>query len=170
VISLVLNYLVVKMTNLHFYDEGELLHMNADAAQAIRDYDGMQWWFLEHTYIYILLSIPASAIFLFLVFKAARQQYNIAETAVIILFTISQGVLIQTMLYAGFGWIKSGPFLRGLETVNMFILILYATTVMYQLMPATANKAFRLMLAVVGGAGLAVVWIASAFMLYILLT
>jgi len=105
VISLVLNYLVVKITDLHLYDENELQTMDAFAAKAIRDYDAMQWWFLEHTYIYILFAISASSLFLFGIYKLLKQNYNLAETAVVVLFTIAQGVLIQTIIYSLFGWI-----------------------------------------------------------------
>ena len=123
VIALILNYLVVLITDLHFYDEQELLTMDAVTAKAIKDYDVLQWWFLEHTYLYILLGIPASAIFLYLVFKAVKLNYNIAETAVIALFTIAQGVLNQTFIYLVFGWSNSGAFIRTVESINGFLLI-----------------------------------------------
>ena len=42
VISLLVNYLVVKLTDLHFYNEEELRHMDPLQAQAIRDYDALQ--------------------------------------------------------------------------------------------------------------------------------
>ena len=166
VLSLVINYVIVKITDLHFYDEGELISMDPVTAQAIRDYDAMQWWFLEHTYIYILLAIPASTLFLFAILKLGRQKFNMAESAVIVLFTIAQGVIIQSTLYLLFGWVPSGPFLRGLETVNMAILILYASTVIYQLLSTVPNKFVRISIALLAGTGLAVVWVASAFLLY----
>jgi hypothetical protein len=166
VLSLVINYVIVKITDLHFYDEEELISMDHLTAQAIRDYDAMQWWFLEHTYIYILLAIPASAVFLWLILKLGKQKFNIAESAVIVLFTIAQGVLIQSTLYLLFGWVPSGPFLRGLETVNVVILILYASAVIYQLLSTIRNHFVRVPIALFAGAGLALVWIASAFLLY----
>jgi len=168
-IALVLNYLVVKITNLHFYDEGELSDMDPLQAQALRDYDAMQWWFLEHTYIYILIAIPASTIFMFGLLKLLKQHFNIAESAVIVLFVISQGVLLQTTLYALFGWVDSGPFLRGLEMVNMTFLISYAAWAIYHLLSHERNKAIQVLLAVIGGVGLAVVWIASAYIPYLIL-
>ena len=170
VIALVLNYLVVKITNLHFYDEHELAGMDPAAAQVIKDYDAMQWWFLEHTYIYILFAILASSLFLYLIFRIAKSKCNLAEVAVIILFTISQGVLIQTMIYAVFGWIRSGPFLRTVESINMTILIGYATMVMYQIMIHARPKWLRFILALIGGFGLAALWVATAYGLYLLLT
>ena len=169
VISLVINYLIVRITNLHFYDELELQSMDPASAKAIVDYDAMQWWFLEHTYIYILLAIPLSTLFLYLVFRLGRQSYNIAETAVTILFTISQGVYIQSILYLLFGWVDSGPFLRTLETINVAILILYASHVINQMLQTFPNRILRLVLGLIGGAGLAVIWVASALMLYYLL-
>src|SRR4051812_47222847 len=39
VIALILNYLVVKIYNLHLYDEGEFAGMDHLAAKAIKDYD-----------------------------------------------------------------------------------------------------------------------------------
>lgn len=170
VIALVLNYLVVKVTDLHFYDEGELSTMEPIAAQALRDYDGMQWWFLEHTYIYILIAIPSSTVFLYVLFRILKQTFNVAESAVIVLFTIAQGVLIQTILYSCFGWIDSGPFRRTLETINMTILILYASHVIYQLISKERKTIFRIVGAGAGGFGLAAVWIASAYILYLMLT
>ena len=169
VIALVLNYLIVKITDLHFYDAGELVSMDQLTAQAIRDYDAMQWWFLEHTYIYILLAIPASTLFLYAVFRLAKGRFNVAETAAVVLFVIAQGVLIQTFIYTCFGWIKSGPFIRAVETVNMIILVSYAALAIYQLIPAATKKMVRIVLSVIGGAGLAVVWIASAYLLYLVL-
>ena len=170
VISLVINYLVVKILNLHFYFEEELASMQPIEAKAIKDYDAMQWWFLEHTYIYILLAIPVSTLFIFGIMKLMKQSYNVAESAVIVLFTIAEGVLIQSTLYLCFGWIHSGPFLRSLETVNMTILILYASWVIFQLLTSTRNKYFRSVIALVSGFGLAVMWIASAYALYLVMS
>jgi hypothetical protein len=170
VFALVLNYLVVKIYNLHFYDEAELLSMDPITAKAITDYDAMQWWFLEHTYIYILIAIPASALFLFGIFKMMKLRYNLAETAIVMLFTIAQGVLIQTFIYLCFGWVDSGPFLRTMETINMCILILYASIVIYQLLPTTRNIILRFIISFIAGIGLAAMWIASAYLLYVMLT
>ena len=170
VIALVLNYLVVKITDLHFYDEGELATMSALEAQAIKDYDGTQWWFLEHTYMYILPAIPSSTLFLFLIFRLMKQTYNVAETAVVVLFVIAQGVLIQCIIYALFGWIDSGPVRRTIESINMVFLIMYASLVIGKLLVATRSHLMRFVMGIVGGVGLAVVWLASAYVLYLLLT
>lgn len=169
VLSLVVNYLIVKILNLHFYFEDELASMQPLEAKAIKDYDAMQWWFLEHTYIYILLAIPVSTLFIFIIMKLMKQSYNVAESAVIVLFTIAQGVLIQSSLYLCFGWIQSGPFLRSLESVNLTVLILYASWGMYQLFDISKNKILKVLMAIVGGAGLAAMWIASAYALYLVM-
>ncbi len=169
VLALLVNYLVVKLINLHFYDVAELRTMTPLAAQAIRDYDSMQWWFLEHTYLYILVAIPASSIFLFSIFRMAKRKLNIAETAIIVLFTIAQGVLIQSLIYLSFGWIHDGSFRRCMETANMTILILYASFVAYQLMPTIKSKVIRIMSSFFAGAGLAIVWIVSAYGLYLVM-
>jgi len=169
VIALLCNYLVVKLINLHFYDEYELASMTPLAAQAIKDYDALQWWFLEHTYIYILIAIPASTLFLYLIFRSSGRRFNFGETAVVILFTIAQGVFIQTFIYLCFGWVHDGSFRRAMETVNMAILILYASVVAYQFLTAIRYRIVRSMVSLFAGAGLAVVWIASAYLLYDLL-
>lgn len=169
VIALLVNYLVVKLMDLHLYDEQELLSMSPLAAQAILDYDQMQWWFLEHTYIYILIAIPASTLFMHLIFRSARKRLNVAETAVVVLFTIAQGVFIQSLIYLSFGWVKDGSFLRGMESVNMAILILYASFVTYQLLSTLRWKVVRAVVALFGGIGLALVWMASAYLPYYLL-
>lgn len=169
VIALLFNYLVVKITDLHFYDEQELLSMTPLAAQAIMDYDKMQWWFLEHTYIYILLAIPASSLFLYLIFRLSGLKFNMAETAVVVLFTIAQGVYFQSLIYLSLGWVKDGPFLRCMEVGNMIMLISYASFVSYQFLSTIRNKAGHVLISIVAGAGLAVVWILSAYMLYLLL-
>ena len=170
VFALVLNYLVVKIYNLHLYDEGELQSMDTLQAKAITDYDAMQWWFLEHTYIYILIAIPASALFLFQLLKIMKVRYNLAETAVVMLFTIAQGVLLQTFIYLSFGWVDSGPFLRTMETVNLCLLILYASIVIYQILPLGKNIIVRILFSFIAGLGLAAIWIASAYSLYLILT
>lgn len=170
VISLVINFLVVKILDLHFYFEDELGSMAPVEAKAIKDYDAMQWWFLEHTYIYILLAIPVSTLFIFGIMKLMKQSYNIAESAVIVLFTIAEGVLIQSTLYLCFGWIHSGPFLRSLETVNLIVLILYASCVIFQLLESNRNIFSRSVIALVSGFGLAVMWIASAYALYLIMS
>lgn len=169
VIALLVNYLVVKLMDLHLYDEEELLYMTPAAAQAILDYDQMQWWFLEHTYIYIFIAIPASTLFMYLIIRSAGKRFNIAETAVMVLFTIAQGVFIQSMIYLSFGWVKDGSFLRTMETVNVSILILYASFVTYQLISTIHWKAVRALVALFAGFGLALVWIASAYIPYYLL-
>lgn len=169
VIALLLNYLVVKITDLHFYDENELASMTPLAAQAIRDYDALQWWFLEHTYIYILIAIPASTFFLYLMFRMSAKRLNVAETAVVVLFTIAQGVMIQSIIYLSFGWVQDGSFRRTMEMFNMSILILYAAFVIYQLLSTIRLKLVRHIVSLISGFGLAVVWLASAYLLYYML-
>lgn len=169
VISLVLNYLVAKITDLHFYDEYELETMDAVQAQVIKDYDAMQWWFLEHTYLYILIAIPASTLFLYALFRLLKEKLNLAETAVVILFVIAEGVLIQSLIYLAFGWNPSGEFIRAVEIVNLALLTSYASFAIYQMLVSTGNKVFRLTMALVGGIGLSASWLASAFLLYYLL-
>lgn len=169
VVALLCNYLVVKMIDLHFYDEAELRTMTPLAAQAIRDYDALQWWFLEHTYIYILIAIPASSIFLHLIFRLSGKRLNIAETTIVILFTIAQGVFIQTLIYLCFGWVHDGSFRRTMEMINMSILILYASIVAYRFLSTIRFKAIRPLVSLFAGIGLAVVWIASAYFLNYLL-
>jgi hypothetical protein len=170
IVSLILNYVVVKTTDMHFFDEGELAGMDSFKAAAIRDYDALQWWFLEHTYIYILIAIPASSLFLFGIFKLMKSAFNLAETAAVVLFTIAQGVLIQTFIYLCLGWVNSGPFLRAVETCNVFILIFYASLVIYQVLSSVKLQLVRFLFSFVGGFGLAVVWIGSAYLLYLMLT
>jgi hypothetical protein len=87
---------------------------------------------------------------------------------VVILFTIAQGVFIQTIIYLCFGWVKDGSFRRGMETVNMAILILYASLVTYQLLTTVPNKIIRSCISIFTGAGLTALWIASAYSLYLL--
>ena len=169
VIAFVVNYLVVKIINIHLYDQSELLTMKPAEAKAIKDYDAAQWWFLEHTYIYILLAIPASALFLFCIFKLMKEKYNLAQTAVVILFVIAQVVFIQTTIYLCFDWIKNGPFLRAVETVNMCMLIMYATYAIYRLFTPNKIKILRLIVSLIAATGLAFVWIASSYLLYGLL-
>jgi hypothetical protein len=166
VISLVLNYLVVKITDLHFYDEAELLTMDPVTAKAIKDYDILQWWFLEHTYLYILMGIPASSLFLYLVFKLVKRKFNIAETSVIALFTIAQGVLNQTFIYLLFGWNKSGAFMRTVESINGILLIIYASYVICQLLTTVHNKYKKGTIALLTGMGLLAIWLGSAYLLY----
>lgn len=169
VIALLFNYLVVKITDLHFYDDHELLSMTPLAAQAIMDYDKMQWWFLEHTYIYIFLAIPASSLFLYLLFRFCGLPFNVAETAVVVLFTIAQGVYFQSIIYLTLGWIDNGPFLRCMEAANMAMLIFYASFVSYQFLSTIRNKAGHVIISILAGAGLAVVWLLSAYIPYLLL-
>ena len=169
VIALLCNYLVVKLINLHFYDAEELKLMDPLAAKAIMAYDAMQWWFLEHTYIYILIAIPVSTLFLYLIFHLSGKAFNIGESAVVILFTIAQGVFIQTFIYLCVGWVHDGSFRRTMETVNMSILILYAAMVTYQLLNTISNKVIRSIISLFTGAGLAALWIASAYLLYLIL-
>lgn len=169
VIALLLNYLVVKITDLHFYDEQELLTMTPLAAEAIMDYDKMQWWFLEHTYIYILLAIPASSLFLYLIFRLSSLKFNVAETAVVVLVTIAQGVYFQSIVYLSLGWVKDGPFLRSMEAANMTMLIFYASFVSYQFLTTIRNKTIHILVSVVAGAGLAAVWLVSAYIPYLLI-
>ena len=168
VIALLFNYIVVKITDLHFYDEQELLSMTPLAAQAIMDYDKMQWWFLEHTYIYILLAIPASTLFLYLIFRLSALKFNVAETAVVVLFTIAQGVYFQSIVYLSLGWVNDGPFLRCMEAGNMAMLISYASFVSYQFLSTIRNKAGHILISIIAGAGLAVVWLLSAYIPYLM--
>lgn len=166
VLSLVFNYIVVKITDLHFYDEAELTRMTALEAQAIREYDAQQWWFLEHTYIYILIAIPISTLFIYLVLKPKRPGYNMAEAALIVFFTIAEGVILQSLIYLCFGWIESGLFRRSMESVVLLVLTTYAARVLFQILTPALSTISRLIVSVLAGFGLLVLWIGSAYALY----
>lgn len=166
VISLVLNYLVVKITNLHFYDASELTQMTPLEAKAIREYDAQQWWFLEHTYLYILIAIPVSTLFIHLILRARKNKFNLAESAVIVHFTIAEGVLLQSLVYFIFGWVKAGDFRRAMESFVLTMLTGYAAFVLYQLLTPALPRWGRIIYALVCGFTLLVLWIGSAYVLY----
>lgn len=166
-LALVINYLVVKLHDLHFYDVAELAIMDPLKAKAIMEYDAMQWWFLEHTYLYILIAIPASSVFLFFLFRMLKQNINLAESAVVVLFIIAEGVLLQSSVYLLTGWLDSGPVIRTMESVNLIMLISYASFALFELVRHSTNY-LKWTGAVLGGLGLATVWIASGYLLYIL--
>ncbi len=170
VLALVLNYVVVKVIDLHFYDAHELHTMSPAEAAAIQAYDQMQWWFLEHTYIYILLAIPVSSFFLWLLLRLGKQPYNYAEAGVIVLFVIAQGVLLQSLIYALFGWYPSGKIRRTIEIINSALLILYASWVIYGLFSKAIHRFYRGGLALIAGGGLLGLWIVSAYVLFRLLS
>lgn len=164
-ILLVLNLMAVKVTNLHYYDEKELLTMSPDEIAFIKAYDASQWWFLEHTYLYMLIAIPVCALFCFFFFRAFKRRFNFAENAVIVMFTIAQGVLIQTILYFLFGWVKSGPFIRGMEVVNLILMAGYATYAFYQVINPQKKKLWIGMASFFGGIMALSIMLASAYLL-----
>ena len=164
-ILLVVNLFAVKITNLHYYDETELLMMSPEEVSFIMEYDASQWWFLEHTYLYMLIAIPVCSAFCYFFFRAFRVKYNFAENAIIVMFTIAQGVLIQSTLYLLFGWIKNGPFIRGMEIVNLMMMAGYATYAFYQVIAPRKNKALVVLGSFGGGVVALAIMLASAYLL-----
>jgi hypothetical protein len=164
-ILLVLNLFVVKITNLHFYDEQELLTMSPAEVQFIKEYDAAQWWFLEHTYLYMLLAIPVCAAFCYGFFRLYKVRYNFAENAIILMFIIAQGVLIQSVLYLATGWVSNGVFIRSMEMVNFLLMISYAGYAMYKFInPAT--KKLRIAIAcLIGGLMMLSLMLVSSYLL-----
>ena len=71
-ILLVFNLFAVKVTDLHYYDQQELLTMSPSEVEFIKAYDASQWWFLEHTYLYMLVAIPFCTGFCYLFFRLMR--------------------------------------------------------------------------------------------------
>jgi hypothetical protein len=169
ILALVFNYLAVKITDLHYYDEAELHRMSAAEAALIMEYDATQWWFLEHTYLYVLLAISIASVALFLFFRLVGQRFNLAETVVIISFTIAQGVIMQSIIYFLTGWVRSGPFIRAVEVVNIALLFAYASYAMYSLLrsgPQPVRRPAGLPLSILAGGGLLAIMIWSAYALY----
>jgi hypothetical protein len=164
-ILLVLNLFAVKVTNLHYYDETELLSMSADEIAFIKEYDATQWWFLEHTYLYMLIAIPACTGFCYLFFKIFKQRFNYAEYAVIVMFIIAQGVLIQSAIYFCFGWIRNGVFIRSMEVINLLLLVLYAGYAMYQIIAPKRAKIIAGVSVIMGGFLILLIMLASAYLL-----
>ena len=80
-----------------------------------------------------------------------------------------QGVFFQSLIYLSLGWINDGPFLRCMEAGNLAILISYASFVSYQFLTTIHNKAGHVLVSIISGTGLAVVWILSAYIPYLLL-
>src|SRR5688572_5734016 len=160
-ILLLLNYVVMKITGLHFYDEQELLSMTPEQAKLILEYDATQWWFLEHTYLYMLIAIPACSLFYFLFFNLFKLRFNVAECAVVLMFIIAQGVLMQSIIYLLTGWIHNGVFIRAVEVVNALILLSYASYAMYNLLQPARRKIAVTLACIAGGAVVLSLMIAS---------
>ena len=99
--------------------------MSEKQASVILAYDESQWWFLEHTYQYMLLAISLFDTISFHFLKLMKHNFNLSETIIIVMFTIAQGVIFQSLIYFSFGWIRSRVLIRGIETVNIVILFLY---------------------------------------------
>ena len=164
-ILMVFNYFAVKITNLHYYDEEELQKMSPKEVAFIKEYDETQWWFLEHTYLYMLIAIPACAIFYYFFFRLFKYKFNFAESAIIVMFIIAQGVFMQSSIYLLIGWIHNGPFIRAMELVNGLFLISYASYAMYSLINPTKNKFWIGAVCVFGGAFVLSLMIASGYWL-----
>jgi len=164
-ILMVFNYFAVKITNLHYYDEEELQTMSPKEVAFIKEYDETQWWFLEHTYLYMLIAIPACAIFYYFFFRLFKYKFNIAESAIIVMFVIAQGVFMQSSIYLLIGWIHNGPFIRTMEIVNGFFLLSYASYAMYSLISPKKNKFLIGVVCVLGGAFVLSLMIASGYWL-----
>jgi hypothetical protein len=81
------------------------------------------------------------------------------------MFTIAQGVLIQSTLYLLFGWIKNGPFIRGMEIVNLMMMAGYATYAFYQVIAPRKNKALVVLGSFGGGVVALAIMLASAYLL-----
>ena len=162
-ILLVFNYFAVKVTDLHYYDEQELLHMTASEAAFIKEYDASQWWFLEHTYLYMLVAIPLCATFCYGFFRLFKIRYNFAENAIILMFIIAQGVLIQSVLYLLTGWVRSGVFIRAVEMVNLVLMLSYAVYACYRFINPTKNKIRTLVACFFAGIIILSLMLASAY-------
>ncbi|HEX5624974.1 MAG TPA: DUF3667 domain-containing protein [Saprospiraceae bacterium] len=166
VLTLILNYLAVKITDMHFYDKAELETLSPEEARIILEYDDTQWWFLEHTYLYMFLAISFGTLFLYVFFKWMKRDFNMAEVAVIVLFTISQGVLMQSILYFSFGWVRSGVFIRTMEGINASMLWCYASWVIYSMSGQRFARWIRVIFSILAGAGLLGLMIWSAYLLF----
>lgn len=162
-ILLVFNFFAVKITNLHYYDPGELQRMSPEKAAIILEYDASQWWFLEHTYLYMMVAIPLCAVFSYGFFRLFRLRFNYAEHVIILMFIIAQGVFIQSTLYLLTGWVKSGPFIRGMEFFNLLLMLSYATFACYQLIDPQRKKRLALVAAVLAGIVFLVIMLGSAY-------
>ncbi len=164
-ILLVFNLFAVKVTNLHYYDEQELLSMSPKEVQFIKEYDASQWWFLEHTYLYMLIAIPLCTVFCFYFFRLFKQKLNFAENAIILMFIIAQGVLIQSTLYLLTGWVKNGVFIRGMEMVNLVLMVSYAGFACYKFINPVKNKLRTAIASGIGGIIILSLMLASAYLL-----
>jgi len=164
-VLLVFNYFAVKVTNLHYYDNEELLSMTPKEVAFIKEYDETQWWFLEHTYLYMLIAIPLCTIFYYFFFRLFRYKFNFAESATIVMFIIAQGVFMQSSIYLLTGWVRNGVFIRSMEIVNLSLLLLYAAYGMYMVIAPKKNKLLVALGSVSGGAIVLLLMLASAYWL-----
>ena len=164
-VLLVFNYFAVKVTNLHYYDNEELLSMTPKEVAFIKEYDETQWWFLEHTYLYMLIAIPLCTFFYYFFFRLFRYKFNFAESATIVMFIIAQGVFMQSSIYLLTGWVRNGVFIRSMEIVNLSLLLLYAAYGMYMVIAPKKNKLLVAFSSVIGGAIVLLLMLASAYWL-----
>ena len=164
-ILLVCNLFAVKLTNLHYYDEQELLSMTPKEVQFIKEYDASQWWFLEHTYLYMLIAIPLCTGFCYFFFRLFKHKFNFAENAIIVMFTLAQGVLMQSLLYLLTGWVHNGVFIRSMEMVNLVLMISYASYAFYKVINPSRKKIKAAVSSTVAAAIILLIMLASAYLL-----
>jgi hypothetical protein len=139
--------------------------MSASEIEFIKAYDASQWWFLEHTYLYMLVAIPVCTAFCYFFFRLFRLRYNFAENAIILMFIIAQGVLIQSVLYLLTGWIRNGAFIRSMEMVNLLLMISYAGFAIYKFINPVTKKGRAAIAATMGGLIILSLMLASAYFL-----
>jgi hypothetical protein len=157
------NYLAVKITDLRFYDEPELTKLSPAEVYHIKQYDENQRWFLENSYLYMLIAIPLSTLVFYSIFLALRLKFNIAEIAIIIMFIVAQGVLYQTIIYFVAGWIKNGLFIRTVESFVALVLISYSTFSFYKLALIVGKKWKQVAGSIVLGFLLLLIMVASTY-------
>jgi len=164
-ILLVFNLFAVKVTDLHYYDEHELLSMTATEVAFIKEYDASQWWFLEHTYLYMMVAIPLCALFCYGFFRLFKIRFNFAENAITVMFIIAQGVLIQSVLYLLTGWVNSGVFIRSMEMVNLVLMLSYATYATYKFINPVRRKTATWFASLCAGIVMLGIMLGSAYLL-----
>ena len=168
-IMILFNYLVMRVVNFHTYDEKELLNLSAERIKEIKDYDIVNWWIMSHAYLFMLIAVPLTGIFLYLLLRIFKIKYNLAENVIIALFIIAQGTLIQSIVYLLTGWIHIGIVIRTAEFVNTNILWAgFNAFVIYQLINPYRNKTAVAILAIIAGEFIIkLLWWSAEWMAYL---
>ena len=144
-------FVAMNLMRVHYYDPLQDAWMSPEQAAFWKDYDATQQTWIHYYQYYIPFYLPWMALLYYVWLRVMKEKYTYAESLCITLFVSAQMTVPQILVLTLAYFVSNSAFTRASEQwINYPILLCLFCFQFYQLGNASMQRAWRVILAILG--------------------